>query len=215
MRHFTVKEVKPKIFHLNFKDPYQCAMHFLRYQEYYESPNPKFRNHAFSLVDFMEWYSETFGNGSFTYPLDWAGFNVPSNVITMVHSLGIPDKNKYDQVMLDVHAACSQKAGGDFYLIGSTGNKTKNLFTMKHEVAHGMFYLIPKYKKEMATLVSELKPNFRNSMFKVLKRIGYTSHVYVDECQAYLSTGVPAGFNIKLKNENKPFIELYNKYYNA
>lgn len=214
MKHFTIKEVRPKIFHLDFKDRYQLAMHFLRYQECYESPNPKFRNHVFSLVDFMEWYSKAFGNGIFTYPADWAGFNIPSSIIKS-HYLDIPDWNKYDQVMQIIYDDCTEKSGGDFYLIGSVGSKTGDLFTLKHELAHGFFYLKADYKKEMTKLVKALKPSFRESVYKVLKRIGYTSHVYVDECQAYLSTGIPAGFEMKVKNEDKPFVQLYNEYYNV
>lgn len=211
MKDFSLKEVKPKIFHLNFKDQYKMAMHFLRYQENYESPSPRFRDHAFSLLDFMEWYSKSYGNGAFTYTIDWAGFNIPDYVILDVHALGIPDPNKYDQIMLDVHRKCAKKYPNErFYIIGSVGKK----WAMKHEIAHGFFYTQPDYREEMIKLVSELKPSFRKSMYDSLKRIGYAPRVYVDECQAYLSTGVPKGFNLTVKKENKPFVEVYKHYYN-
>ena len=35
---YTVKEIKPRIFLLSFKDHYDLCMHFVRYQEFYESP---------------------------------------------------------------------------------------------------------------------------------------------------------------------------------
>lgn len=216
MKDFVLKEVKPKIFLLDFKDPYRLSMQFLRYQEYYESASPKFRNHAFTILDFIEWYSKEYGKtrgqaGAFTYPIDWAGFNIPDSIILEVHALGIPDPNKYDQAMLDVHKKCAAKYPNEnFYIIGSVGEG----FTMKHEIAHGFFYTHPDYKKEMTKLVSELKPSFRKSIYSVLKKIGYASKVYVDECQAYLSTGLPDGFGVTLKKEHKPFTEIYNHYYN-
>jgi hypothetical protein len=47
----------------------------------------------------MEWYSKKQGDGAFTYPTDWAGFNIPSAVVTGVHALGISDYNRYDERM--------------------------------------------------------------------------------------------------------------------
>ncbi len=212
MRHFTIEEVKPKIFHFNFKDQYQLAMHFLRYQEFYESPNPKFRNHGFTILDFMEWYSKAFGNGSFTYPLDWVGFNVPNKVFERAIEKS-PEENKYDTTMIEAYFQCKQKAGAKFYIIGSVGDKTSQFYAMKHEVAHGFFYLNPTYKKEMTKLVKALKPRLRNDMFAAFKKIGYTPQVYVDECQAYFSTGIPDRFGLHLKGEDQPFIDLYSTYY--
>lgn len=211
MKEFTIKEVKPKIFLLKFEDQYNLAMHFLRYQEFYESPNPKFRNHAFTLIDFMDWYSHAFGYGTFAYPEHWIGFNIPDGIILKANLAGIPDFNRYDEAMLKVHQKCATKYPNErFYIIGAT---TKSGSIMKHEIAHGFFYNNEDYKEKMSALVADLKPSFRRSFFKALKRIGYTSQVYVDECQAYLSTAVPAGFEIKIKNEDKPFVKLYNEYY--
>lgn len=51
---FTISEVKPKIFLFESDNSYDLAMTFLRYQETYESPNPKFRNKSFTIIDFME-----------------------------------------------------------------------------------------------------------------------------------------------------------------
>lgn len=215
MKHFTIKEVKPGIFHFGFKDRYQLAMHFLRYQEFYESPNPKFRNHGFTLVDFMEWYTKAFCNGSFEYPNHWAGFNVPSNVFRQA-IITAPEKNKYDKAMTKGYAYCLTKnSGNKFYIIGSVDEKNGDLPTMKHEIAHGFFYLNPEYKKEMTKLVKQLKPALYKKFCTVLKSIGYTPQVYIDECQAYFSTGIPKNFGIKLRGEDKPFVELYNRYYNV
>src|SRR5574338_173407 len=173
---FTLKEVKPRIFFLDFKDQYDLCMHFVRYQEYYESPSNKFRNQPFSWIDFMEYYSRKFGNGSFSYAVDWAGFNIPGTVIKHVHMLGIPDPNKYDAVMIDVWEQCLKKyPDRSFYIIGAVGEK----WAMKHEIAHGFFYTQPEYKKESTKLVKALPKAMRKKINKVLKNIGYTPGVYI------------------------------------
>lgn len=66
----------------------------------------------------------------------------------------------------------------------------------------------------MTKLVKNLKPSFRKSMYQNLEKMGYASKVYVDECQAYLSTGVPDKFTVNLGGEDKPFIKLYEGFYN-
>lgn len=218
MKDFTLTEVKPRIFFLDFKDSYKLSMHFLRYQEFYESPSSRFRGKSFEILNFMEWYSKTYGKGVFTYPIDWAGFNIPGDIILKVDECGIDDFNQYDEVMSDVYSRCAKKLdknyvegcwGGKFYIIGAIGKD----FAMKHEIAHGFFYTEPAYKKEMTKLVKALKPSFRNKLYKVLEEIGYTPKVYVDECQAYLSTGLPDDFGITLKGEQEPFVKLYNEYF--
>lgn len=211
-RAFTIKEVKPNIFLFNFKDPYECAMHFLRYQEYYESPNPKFRDHTWTILEYMKWYSKKYGNRAFTYPADWSGFNIPSNVIQDVFQNYIPDYNAYDQIMCEAWSECVKKAKDDrFYIIGATNG---NIEVVQHEIAHGMFYINDDYKKEMTALVKQLKPKLRNACFKNLKDMGYTSKVFVDECQAYFATGLAERFTFKVSDKTlQPFQEVFKKYY--
>lgn len=210
---FKVTEVKPRIFYLEFKKRYDCNMMFLRYQEYYESPNSKFRDHPFEILDFIEWYSKAFGKGAFTYMVDWAGFNIPARVIKEVWDKGIMDRNIYDYEMLRVYRKCRDIYPDEkFYVIAAVGKSQ----TMRHEIAHGFYYTTPEYKKAMDKLVKGLSKPFRKKMNAALKKIGYTPKVYVDETQAYMSTGVPDRFKLKTnKKQLQPFIDLYNKYYNA
>lgn len=213
---FKITQIKPRIFLVSLSNSYDLAMTFLRYQEHYESPSSKFRGKSFTILDFMEWYSKEFGEGCFTYAEDWGGFNFPSSNYLEIEQLGIIDYNKYDKIMSDIYQECRDKINKKdndiipFYIIGAKSNETA---VIKHEVAHGFFYTIPKYKKEMTKLVKELNPKFRKSLCAYLKKIGYAPKVYIDECQAYLSTGLPDGFEVEGINECKPFIKLYNKYY--
>ncbi len=201
-------EVKPRIFYLDFKDQYHCNMTFLRYQEFYESPNPKFRGKRFEILDFMEWYSKAYGKGAFTYGTDWAGFNVPGPIIKKaLHD--IPDPNRYDLDMEGTYLCCEDKyPDGKFYIIGGVGKG----FALRHELAHGFFYTQPKYKREMTKLVKALPKKFYKSMCDDLTRIGYTPKVFIDECQAYLATGLPDTFKTRYQYY-EPFVKLYNEYY--
>lgn len=210
---YIMTEVKPRIFYLDFKDQYDCNMHFLRYQEHYESPSPKFRGKSFALVDFMEWYSKNQSKHKcFSYAIDWAGFNIPGYIIPNVHTMRIPDFNRYDKEMFNAWSLCKARYPDDmFYIIGGVGHGV----VMKHEIAHGFFFTDKTYRKKMTALVKALKPNFRKQMFSDLKDIGYTPKVYNDECQAFMSTGLTGHFKVKLKKEHEPFVKLFNEYYNA
>lgn len=206
---FKIKEIKPNIFLFEFKNHYDMCMHFLRYQEYYESSSPQFRGKAFTIFDFMRWYAIKFGKGSFTYTNDWNGFNIPGNIIwDIVNQHLIPDRNHYDVAMYNAWKTCYHKAGSfNFYIIGVV----KGNGALDHEIAHGFFYLYPEYKKDTTKLVKSLKPSLRKEINATLKRLGYTPKVYIDEAQAYLSTGLTEGF-VKLDQEHKPFQAYFKKF---
>lgn len=184
---FTLHEVRPAIFLLKFQREYDMCMFFLRYQEFYESSSSKFRGKKFEILDFMRWYSLTLGDGAFTYPIDWSGFNIPSYIVKQVRDLHISDKNMYDYEMWEVYKQCRDRVGDKFYLIGVSKKKGAES-TLAHEIAHGLFYLNAKYKKEMSALVKQMDVELRQHMHDFLKKLGYSIKVYVDEIQAYMST---------------------------
>ena len=205
---YKISEPKPRIFFLKFKNHYTCSMMLLRYQEYYESHNPEFRGNNFRLVEFMDWYVSWSKEEVFTYPTDWVGFNFPSSVIEELIQKGIPDFNAYDLEMEKIYQNClKQYPDGKFYIVASSGGKV----TLRHEMAHGLFYLDEDYRKEMTNLVQELKPSFKKKMFEWFAEIGYTSEVYVDECQAYLATGTPKF--LKAKDKDKAFRKVFNTFF--
>lgn len=188
---FIIKEVRPRIFLFEFSNHYDMCMHFLRYQEFYESSSPRFRGKSFQILDFMKWYTFKYGKGSFSYPNDWNGFNIPGDIIQKVWQLGIDDRNIYDYEMQMAWGVCNQKSNGqEFYIIGVVrGNKA-----LSHEIAHGLFFLNKKYKKETVKLVKELPDSIRKTINEALKKLGYTPKVYVDETQAYMATGLTEAF---------------------
>lgn len=211
---FKVKKIADCIYMLDFESPYLLAMHFLRYQERYESPSPKFRNRSFTIVEFMEWYQSEFGKGSFTYPQDWVGFNVPSHIFDAQFKEGIPDPNRYDEAMQRVTDQMRKESGDRYYVIGATGTKG---WTFKHEVAHGAFYTMPEYKKEATALVKDLPDGLRHGLETYLLETGYTKSVLIDEDQAYMSTGLPTALRERtsraLEKRRGPFKALFNRMF--
>lgn len=213
---YTVKEVRPKIILLSFDSRYDLAMHFLRFQEYYESPHEAFKGKLFNLVDYMEWYSKEYGEDSFTYPDDWSGFNVPSWVLHDVVNGNIPDFNRYDGFMTDLYWKLAAEHGPSFYLIGA---RTSDEQTLQHEIAHGFWYTTPEYKLQMQKLVDDLEPQIKEAFRNALLDNNYCEDVVDDEIHAYLSTGLAGFLKDSLKEVEgnpdfrKPFIKLFKKYY--
>lgn len=212
---YTILQVKPNIFFVEFTNSYDMNMTFLRYQEFYESPSPKFRGKVFKILDFMKWYSAKYGKGNFTYPTDWCGFNLGSKIIRDVIWLGIPDRNDYDSEMEDIYTKCCAKSPEPFYIIGC---KKSDKITKDHELAHAYFYTNKQYKKEMVKLVKTLAPELRITMNSLLKKIGYTPKVYIDEIQAYMATGLLNLTGVSLEIETaliearNPFIRVFKEY---
>jgi len=212
---FALKEIQDRIYLLTFNSGYDLAMHFLRYQEFYESPNKKFKDNKFTIISYMEWYSKN-NEDAFTYPADWSGFNIPSRVFDEVFELGIPDENKYDVFMRYAYNSIRDKVDGDFYLMGAVkGDKT----TVAHEMAHALWNLNPKYKSLMKENIKKLSKKALKIIKKNLKDSGYTKEVISDEIQAYLSTELDHELIDKLDESKinadkimKPFIKILNKY---
>lgn len=215
---YKLIEIKDGIFLAEFDNHYDLAMTFLRYQEFYESANPKFKGRRFTILDYMEWYSKNH-KGLFTYPTDWAGFNIPMSVVFEVQSsypgMGpIKDFNKYDELMKQIVLKIEKKKGtkfngyrvhGDQYIIGTLKGNSN---VIKHELAHGLYHVYPFYKNDMNKLYSKLSNKSKLLLESSFKKMGYHKAVWKDEAQAYLSTGT----EFLSSEERKPFNQLFRKF---
>jgi hypothetical protein len=210
---FTLKQLRKQIWHLHFDKHYDLTMHFLRYQEFYESP--KFKKMNMTLVNLMDWYSQNMGDGVFSYPKDWAGFNLPGEQIFNCHRKGIEDKNRYDRMMFSIAEFICAKEDNqtNFYIIGTSEEDVDFKSTFNHELAHGFFFANEKYKKQSAELVNNLNPRTRSFIFKKLKESGYLEDFFIDETQAYLSTGIIDQMKKPSVIEStEPFEKLFKKF---
>lgn len=165
-------------------------MHFLRFQEYYESK--KYFHKFFTLIDFMEWYSQEHGEGCFTYPNDWGGFNVPSEcLLPFIENIGLafPDKNHYDDLMIYIINQLRMIEGDVFYLIGTSEEKNDQK-TLDHELAHALYFTNLEYRKKVQLILDNMPPIRRNKAKEILLKIGYHESTHDDEIHAYSSTEI-------------------------
>ncbi len=214
----VVKEVQPRIYCAIIDDDYDRAMLFCRYQEFYESPYKKFRGKPFTWMEYMRHYKEAWKKRVFTYPEDWSGYNIPGNVLQKANHIFCYD-TEYDEIMNDVYFYCAidsqNKNNGtrcDWYLIGAS---SKDLKTMDHEIAHGLFSTNKKYKSSMMSLLAEIPKSTRNKIDKKLIKMGYVNDrkILDDEAQAFLSTGLYNGLEIKeIKKYEKNFIKVFKQH---
>ena len=186
--NYTLQEVKPNVFVVLLEDNYNLPMLFCRVQEFYESPNEDFRGKKFSIWEYMEWYSKN-GKGSFTYPSDWAGFNIPYPVLRDCMELHFPNKefeSPYDKTMYEIYETLKERGVENMYILGTQKNEGD---TFNHEVCHGLFFTNPEYREEALSFVESINENVMESFRKNLLDIGYTESVVKDEVQAYLMFG--------------------------
>lgn len=196
------------IYAIKIDDSHSRAMVFLRSQEYYESSFEEIIGQQFQFSKYMDRYKQEYGKQEFTYGDDWAGFNIPSNVLEDC-MFNIPEEeiNNYDKIMLSVISTIKDKEGdNNYYLLGV--DELSNTI-LEHEFAHAMYFTLPDYKKEMMKINSECESVVKDTMCKCITECGYADHVLPDELQAYMSTGLAR----KMKEMNIEGIEKWTSKY--
>lgn len=217
--NYKLKELTENIFLLSVEDSYDLAMTFCRVQEFYESPFSEIRNKKFSLLKFIKLYTLRQGDGVFSYPADWVGFNIPGTVIDKLFKVGFDDWNTYDLVINSAHNLINKKIPkkNKYYLIGA---KKDDKETIDHEMCHAFFALNKEYKKVALNNINMLHISTRNKFKKILIKLGYTHQVIDDEIQAYMSTNCNMEHDLKLKGKqlnnfkkvSKALKNNFNKY---
>lgn len=183
---YKISEVKPNVFAVVIENRYDRAMTFLRGQEYYESPNKKFRGKDFSIWDYMKWYSTEYGKG-FSYGVDWSGFNIPFDIVWKCYQSNEME-TPYDETMWEILGEIDSKMdiNKKAYIIGA-GDMIGDTF--KHEICHGLWYTNSAYKKDAKTLLTIINKEDYEIFENNLLEMGYTDKVIDDEIQAYLCYG--------------------------
>jgi len=213
-----VKRLYPNVYGVKVDDAYDRAMLFCRYQEFYESPFKQIRGKYFTLEEYMRLYTKENKKNFFTYPYDWSGYNIPSNVLEKAVNLFYKE-NPYDEIMNSIEIYCSNSAMDTndgkrtkWYLIGYG---PENDSILAHEIAHAFYYTNKKYKVEMDNAVAKIQKNDYNSIKKELIKMGYVDDKKIidDEIQDFVSTGLYGAFdNDKIRKYQKDFQLIYNKY---
>lgn len=148
---------------------------FMRFTEFYESPNPKFRNNIFTIGQLKNWYSLTYGAD--TYHKDWIGFNIPSLTLIPFRQGLFDPLTEQEQELLDLF----KYRYDNFYIIGA-----QNDSVLRHELAHALYASNIKYKNSINTYISKHKSSLRKISKYILDK-GYCKDVLYDEIQAYIT----------------------------
>jgi hypothetical protein len=92
---------------------------------------------------------------------------------------------------------------------------SKDLKTMDHEIAHGLYFTNKTYKLRMNTLFYGIPDKIKEKIFKKLIKMGYADDkkILIDEAQAFLSTGLYNGLDTKeIKKYEKDFISVFKEF---
>jgi hypothetical protein len=217
---YKIEEVEPNVYAVIVPDNYHRPMLFCRVQEFYESPNPKFRGKNFSIWEFIEWYSRQ-KRDAFTYAFDWSGFNVPLKTAWDCYEKLKEHESPYDKEMESIIGTIELKMfnkkntrNWNAYIIGAAD---MGGWTFKHEICHGLYSTNKKYK-ELTDEVTDTIPLKDYMKFKSnLLKMGYTDGVVNDEIQAYLNFGHdwPAFSKGVSKSLCKKLHKTYQSIYNS
>ena len=224
--------VLPNVYVLTYDTQYDLCMSFVRMQEYYESPSSKIRGKKFTLEEYMDYWADNFGNGSFDYVTRWNGFNLPSKIIEQWNSkYQLEEIRDREWEMLEIIESLRELESEDgvtsgglyypilpekYYVIGvhaETSEKYRQ-DVIDHESAHALYYLYLKYKRSANKLLKEISDNKIEMASWKLKEMGYGKNVEKDEMQAYFSTEPTkrTGSSLIGLVGMKKFAENFNKY---
>jgi len=187
-----VSPILPGIYCAEYEGLYELAMAFVRLQEY--SDGARFHRKIFELEAFIADWCERKGEGAFTYPKRWNGYNVAGTVVeewlsrVKAESSLRPEES---QLLAALRGAAGSPPWNGLYLFGvcdEEGPVEKALVT-EHETAHAFFHLYERYRRRSHAFVGALPRDFRLRAESVLREKGYHRSAYTDEIQAYLSTG--------------------------
>lgn len=171
---------------------------FIRFQEYYESPNPEFYNKIFTLGSVKHWYSIEYGAD--VYSDTWVGFNFPSCVLVPFKQGLFDPLTEQEKILLDL----LKYRNDDYYIIGA---QTKNV--LRHELSHAMYGYSQKYKEEIDNFIWENSSKFRKIKKYIISK-GYHKDVINDEIQAYVTDNDDSYI---LNNLDPEMISGINKIY--
>ncbi len=190
LKRVEAAEIVPNVIHLRFPTQNLLARTMLRFQEHYESP--KYRGKAFTREEFAAWYKAQKPHGRFSYYKDWDGFNVPSRALRRFKKGDFDPLDANEAALLRSLSARS----GRFYVIATAAKDTSGE-VLRHEVAHGLWYTRPAYRRKAKKILEslDLKP-----VFEMLRGLGYHKSVWLDEAHAWIGDGSAALKDAGLKD---------------
>lgn len=183
---------------------HNIASAFFRMQEFYESQGP-LRRKVFSIDEYMDWYAEE--NGAFTYLQDWAGFNVPGNIVDQFFKK-FKDLRPKEVELRDLLRQERKGKKGKYYIIGVYESSDIGGY-LDHEICHALWYLDPSFQKKARKLLKEMPISGKLPMAKWLtEECKYHDDELEDEANAYWSTNSMVQNVHDLKTEKLPWAHI-------
>ena len=177
---------------------------FIRFQEFYESPNPEFKGKIFTIGMVRQWYSIKYGAD--TYHHDWTGFNFPSKVL-IPFKQGLFDPLTTEEIEL---LNLFKYRNDHFYIMGA-----QNADTLRHELSHALYDSNIKYKTEINKYINKNKKQLEKAKKYILEK-GYDQEVINDELQAYITDkddqGIVHLINPQIISDINFIYEKYRKF---
>jgi hypothetical protein len=175
---------------------------FIRFQEFYESPNLEFRGKIFTLGAIKNWYSINYGAD--LYSEMWVGFNFPSCVLNPFKQGLFDPLTENERQLLDL----VNYRNDAYYIIGA---QTQDV--LRHEVSHALYGYSYKYRIEIDNYIARHSGKFEKIKKYILDK-GYTEEVINDEIQAYVTDND----DLFIMNNLDPKMivginRIYNKYH--
>jgi hypothetical protein len=177
---FTAKEISDNVYYLVFHDLQKMGSTFVRFQEFYESP--EFKGKYFTLDQFKDWYMKSRQEDTFKYYDDWYGYNIPSEALIPFYEGYFDPLTENEQKLLEYF----KDIKGKFYIIACIDNMDQER-NLAHELAHALYYTNSEYKKEVDDFTQSINKVIVNAFKDCFsKSAGYHPDVFWDEMQAYL-----------------------------
>jgi hypothetical protein len=173
-----VKKPFKGLIHLVFPSQFDLTSTFIRFQEFYESPNAKFRGRHFTLDEVMDDYVARFS--LFSYLEDWNGFNMPGQVFDWAVFVFGDDIRPKEAILRDV--VYEHLDSHPYYVIATHGAYDCE----KHEIAHALYSLDNAYKIQVDMFIAQIEPPKKSLLIKWLLEEGYCLPVINDEINSYL-----------------------------
>lgn len=199
-----IEPITRQIIKINADSQDELGASFLRFQEFYESP--EFKGKVFTLGQFRQWYAKEYG--AFTYTKDWTGFNIPSYVLKPFIDGLFDPLTEAEQYMVNLFKDREDR----FYIIGSQDGSD----VLEHEICHALFYVNEKYRDEVTKLINSNKKKLKPVFDWVASKM-YHESVHLDEVHAYMSADAKwlesKGVNVDIEIHKK-LRKIREKHFN-
>lgn len=213
-----LREIARDIFNISFPTQEELSRTFIRFQEHFESP--EFRGRIFTLEEFKKWYIQNSEKGretgEFTYYSDWNGFNIPSSILEPFYNGDFDPLSEREIALLNLFKGKKEK----YYIIGTHIESKHGKDSLKHEIAHGLFFTNSDYRREVLEALQEIETGIKNPIYEFFRNSGgYHPDVWEDELHAYILFGLDKLENkyqvnvSSLREFEKMFKEIFQRYF--